>query len=321
MCRTTSAPTSTTSTTATTEPGGPDISLPDIPSDVTEPESTVPDPSEPRRTRSPAATRRRAASPRPTSRRPSCRPASPRSRRRAWLSGMFATLDPAAHRLAGHRRRVPGRPRGHEPVPGHRPRPAPREGDPVTDDVAAARAGGLAGNGLAGAAGDAGRAHRAVGLRVRAARPRRVRAQPRAVRLPARRCDDRRRVRGRRSPSCRSPRCGSSSSSAPSPTGWSDRSCTSPSWPSCSASSPCGCSSVGSGSPVRCSRVLAVALSAGATYLFVRFVVVRQWARYASLATVAFLLLFLFASPVTDIVRRRRGHGVRARRSATPPAS
>ena len=38
---------STTSTTATTEPGGPDISLPDIPSDVTEPESTVPDPSEP----------------------------------------------------------------------------------------------------------------------------------------------------------------------------------------------------------------------------------------------------------------------------------
>ena len=49
--------------------------------------------------------------------------------------------------------------------------------------------------------------------------------------------------------------------------------------------------------------VLAVALSAGATYLFVRFVVVRQWARYASLATVAFLLLFLFASPVTDILR------------------
>ena len=38
---------STTSTTGTTEPGGPDISLPDIPSDVTEPESTVPDPSEP----------------------------------------------------------------------------------------------------------------------------------------------------------------------------------------------------------------------------------------------------------------------------------
>ena len=49
--------------------------------------------------------------------------------------------------------------------------------------------------------------------------------------------------------------------------------------------------------------VLAVALSAGATYLFVRFVVVRQWARYASLATVAFLLLFLFASPVNDILR------------------
>ena len=47
---------------------------------------------------------------------------------------------------------------------------------------------------------------------------------------------------------------------------------------------------------------LAVALSAGATYLFVRFLVVRQWARYASLATVAFLLLFLFASPVTDIL-------------------
>jgi sulfatase-like protein len=49
--------------------------------------------------------------------------------------------------------------------------------------------------------------------------------------------------------------------------------------------------------------VLTVALAGGATYLFVRAAVVRQWARYASLATVAFLLLFLFGSPATDIVR------------------
>jgi hypothetical protein len=38
--------TTSTEPTSTTE-GGPEISLPDIPSDVTEPESTVPDPTEP----------------------------------------------------------------------------------------------------------------------------------------------------------------------------------------------------------------------------------------------------------------------------------
>ena len=48
--------------------------------------------------------------------------------------------------------------------------------------------------------------------------------------------------------------CGSSSSSAASPTVWSDRSCTSRSWRGCSASSPCGSSSEGSGSPARRSR-------------------------------------------------------------------
>ena len=42
--------TTTTSTTGTTEPAGPDISLPDIPSDVTQPEDTVPDPTEPQDT-------------------------------------------------------------------------------------------------------------------------------------------------------------------------------------------------------------------------------------------------------------------------------
>jgi hypothetical protein len=40
-----------------------------------------------------------------------------------------------------------------------------------------------------------------------------------------------------------------------------------------------------------------------ATALFVRFVIVRRWMRYAALATVAFLLVFLFASPAADLVR------------------
>jgi hypothetical protein len=49
--------------------------------------------------------------------------------------------------------------------------------------------------------------------------------------------------------------------------------------------------------------VAALAVAAGATYLFVRYVAVRQWVRYAAIATPVFLLLFLFASPTSDLVR------------------
>jgi hypothetical protein len=47
----------------------------------------------------------------------------------------------------------------------------------------------------------------------------------------------------------------------------------------------------------------AAALAVAGTVVFVRFVVVRQWARFAAVGTVAFLLLFLFASPTADLVR------------------
>jgi hypothetical protein len=49
--------------------------------------------------------------------------------------------------------------------------------------------------------------------------------------------------------------------------------------------------------------VLAVVAAAAATWLFVRFVAVRQWVRFAAVGTPVFLLLFLVASPSSDLVR------------------
>jgi len=86
---------STTSTTGTTEPGGPDISLPDIPSDVTEPESTVPDPSEPVDTE-PSGDTTPGGLTQADLEAAFVQTGFTEEQAACMASGMFATLDPAA---------------------------------------------------------------------------------------------------------------------------------------------------------------------------------------------------------------------------------